>query len=217
MLLTICVLQVWRFTGVPLHEWLGVIVALAVFVHLLMQRAWVMAHVRNVRSWAVVLNALLFIAFTIASVSGIAMSKVLFPRGAPVTEYLKWHELHDTSSKLVLLLLGLHIALNWNALRRLRAFRFHIAARYAAALLLAALVVATAAYGVKQILPAQTSVLLYTPNGRVQPVPPPPELAMLRTDQHRPDPAAGARKLVVTFLLLGGITLLGRHVLRLRL
>jgi len=86
-----------------------------------------------------------------------------------------------------------------------------------AALLLAAIVVASTAYGVKQLLPSETSVLLYTRDGRVQRVPPPPELAMLRADQHRPNVAAGAPKLAAAFLLLGGIALAGRKVLRLRL
>lgn len=221
MLLVICLLEVWRVTGVPLHEWLAVVLAAAVFAHLLLQRSWVMAHVRRWKV-SVALNALLFIAFSAATISGIAISKVLMPRHLAPAEFLKWHSIHDTSSKLVLLLVALHLALNWDVVKRLGRRRElargrKLALGYAAALLVAALAVGGAVYGIERLLPAEESVMVYSKDGKVTRMPPPREVAELRRDQSRPNLAQGLPKFAVTLGAVGVVALAGRKVLRLRL
>jgi hypothetical protein len=237
MLVTICILQVWRLTGVPLHEYLGAALAVAVFVHVLMQRGWVAASVRKLRSMSrrakvnLALNAALFLAFTAAVVSGVAISKVLLPQNGEPSEFLRWHGLHDLSSKLVLLLIGLHVALNLDALvapaRRMldassravpaRAGAGLQTARFAGALTLVMLVAAGAVYGIEKVLPPEEYVLIQGRDGRIQRVPPPRDLVELRPDQRRPDLSRGLPKFAVTAGLLALVAVTGRKVLRLRL
>src|SRR6266704_5689107 len=115
MLLAICALEVWRLTGIPLHEILGLALALAVAAHLLMQRSWVAAHARKPRL-DFILNVLLFLNFVAATLSGVMISKYVLPRAVTPVEFLKWHGIHDLSSKFLMLTMGLHVALNWTPL-----------------------------------------------------------------------------------------------------
>lgn len=227
MLIVICLLQGWRFTGVPMHEYLAVVVGAAVFAHVLMQRQWVSANVRRLRSlgararFNVALNASLFIAFVAAMVSGPAISKVLIPLDQSAAEFLRWHELHDVASKFVLFLVGLHVALNWDSLWTWRP-RMTIAKNglrhagvYSVRLLLAALIVAGAVYGVEKALPYQKFVSIYTKDGRIERVPPPHDLVELRKDQRSPS-ARGLPKFVVALGLVAVVGVTGRKLLRVR-
>src|ERR1041384_3894659 len=98
MLLAVCILQVWPSTGVPLHELLGLALASAVVVHLVMQWPWIAAHVRRFVAGLtlrarlnVLLNACLFVCMTTAMVSGIMVSKYVVPNpDQSPHDYLKW-------------------------------------------------------------------------------------------------------------------------------
>ena len=218
MLLAICALEVWRLTGVPLHEILGIALALAVLAHLLLQRRWVAANVRRPRL-NFVLNLLLFLAFTAATVSGVMISKFTLPRGAAVTEYLKWHSIHDVSSKLLMLLTGLHVAMNWAPLVvSANAFvqRSGRNLAYAAAIAAAVLAVSGALVEVEKVIPATRSVTLITPDGKRREVPPPPEMTHLRPDQRAPR-AAALPPFAMALGIVSVAAVAGRKLLRLRL
>jgi hypothetical protein len=243
MLLAVCLLAVWRFTGVPLHEYLAAALGAAVFVHLLMQRSWVAANVRKLGSGVVgraklnmALNGCLCIAFTAAMVSGVAISKVLLPGTEQPAKFLKWHEIHDVSSKFVLLFVGLHAALNWDPLvasaralfqgrREVPAARppavaksgLRYVALYAASLVIVATIVTGAVYGIENVLPSEDFVLTYTRDGQLRRVPPPHDLVELRADQRSPNVSGGLPKLAVTLGILAVLGVTGRKVLRLRL
>ena len=237
MLLAVCLLAVWRVTGVPIHEYLAAALGAAVFIHLLMQRSWVATNVRKLGSRVagrarlnVALNGCLFIAFTAAMVSGMAISKVLLPGTERPAEFLKWHEIHDVSSKFVLLFVGLHAALNWDPLvasaralfqgRRAPAVAksgLRSAALYAAALVIVATIVTGAVYGIESVLPSEDFVLIYTRDGQLKRVPPPHDLVELRSDQRSPNVSGGLPKLAVTLGILAVVGVTGRKVLRLRL
>ena len=231
MLLAICLLEVWRLTGVPIHEFMAAALAAGVFVHLLMQRSWVATTVGHLRSSStrvrlnLALNILLFIAFTAAFASGVAISKAMLPRGMTPAEFLRWHSVHDASSKLLLLFAGLHVALNWDRLatrftsERPRAARRTLrhAWLYTASLVVVALLVSGAVYGIEKALPKQEFVFMVTKDGQTRRVPPPPDLVQLRADQRSPNLAGGLPKFAATAGIVGIVGLLGRTVLRVRL
>src|SRR5215831_18404773 len=121
MLVAFGALQSWRLTGVPAHEWLGVTFLLLAVSHLVIHGRWVesrapkLLRVGSLRGRAsVLLNLLLGIAMTTAITSGFFMSKVLLPNQLTPAAYGSWHRLHEQSSNLSLLLIGLHVALNWD-------------------------------------------------------------------------------------------------------
>jgi hypothetical protein len=246
LLLAVGTLHSWRLTGVPLHEWLGVALAGALVVHLLLHFSWIESRTRRLAepgAWRnranVALNGTLFAAMAGAVASGLFMAKSLFPGFQPVGEYLRWHGIHETCSNLALVLVGLHLGLNGDrvsaGLRRraargaveLRAggSRAALAARrpFASTLRRAALVagasamVAVTAWALERSLPPTSSVMLVDRSGQVHVVPPPQEIASLRPDQLAPDPAAGAGRAALRLAIVGVTAFAGRRIFGLRL
>jgi hypothetical protein len=244
MLLAVVALHSWQLTGVPLHEWIGAALGGAVLGHVLVHFAWIESRTKRLREPGarrtrvnVLLNGSLFTAMAAALASGLFMSKSIFPAFRPVTEYLKWHAIHETSSNLVLVLLGLHVALNWelivSGVRRAlgtskvpapagRAGPAPAAPVFALGLKRAALVATTAGvvgggvWAVQHALPAEASVTVVHRDGRREEVPPPQEIANLRPDQIRPNPRRGGGRAVLRFVLLAGVAVAGRKILKLR-
>ena len=107
MLVAFIVLQVWRFTGVPLHEWLAVALIAAIVAHLAVHWVWVETRTRRIRrprtartrvNYAV--NAVLFGAMAVAMISGFAISKVVLPLHPAPGDYVRWHGIHELSSRI---------------------------------------------------------------------------------------------------------------------
>lgn len=221
MLAAFLVLQVWRFTGVPLHEWLGVGLIAAIVAHLAVHWAWVETRTRRIRrprtarmrvNYA--LNAVLFAAMAIAMISGFAISKVVTPMHPALGDYLRWHGMHEFSSRVALFAVALHLAMNWSVLfrrrPRVRAWLRPIAWTIAAALALTAV-----SLGIERVMP-QPDITVITPQRRIEHAPPPPDIAMLHPDQRRPNTRFVA-PLVVNAAAVAVGALIGRKVLRLRL
>jgi hypothetical protein len=243
MLLAVVALHSWALTGVPLHEWMGVALGGAILVHVLIHFPWIESRTKRLKERGarrtrvnVALNASLFAAMAAALASGLFMSKSIFPGFQPVAEYLKWHAIHETSSNVVLVLLGLHVALNWDLIvsgvrRALGARDLPApasaapapAAGFARRLKRAALVCATAAvvgggaWAVQHALPAEASVTVVHRDGRQERIAPPQEIASLRPEQVRPNPARGGGRAALRFALLAGVAVAGRTLLKLRL
>src|SRR5215471_10720763 len=123
MLVVFGALQSWRMTGVPAHEWLGLAFLLLAVTHLVIHGRWIesraprLLRAGSLRGRAsVLLNLLLGIAMTAAIASGLFMSKVLLPNQLTPVAYGSWHLLHEQSANLSLLLVGLHVALNWDVI-----------------------------------------------------------------------------------------------------
>lgn len=132
MLVLIVVLGSWRFTGVPWHEYLSLALAVAVFVHLLRQRAWIVANASRLGSlpdWRsrvnVLLNVLMFATLVAVTASGLFASKVVWPHPRMDTaSFLRWHDIHGYAGNGLQWLVALHLAVNWTPLlKRARALR----------------------------------------------------------------------------------------------
>ncbi len=108
MLVAVIALQAWPLTGVPLHEWLAIGLLAAVVAHLLLHWSWVEKWSRRILAPGTArarvnyaLNLTLFLSMTAAMASGFAISKVVLPLHLTPDEYLKWHGIHEFSSRVV--------------------------------------------------------------------------------------------------------------------
>jgi hypothetical protein len=109
-------------SGIAVHEWLTTAALAALVVHLLLSWDWIVQTTRRfvgkTSSQArvnYILNWLLFIDGTVIMLSGFMISESLLPAlGMTLPRNFAWRSLHDLSSNLFLLLLGLHTALHWN-------------------------------------------------------------------------------------------------------
>ena len=124
LLVSVCALQTVRFTGLVLHEWLGLAIVGMVFAHLLFSWSWIASLSR--RMFAAqslrarinyLLNLGLFAAVTAVIFSGILISQKAIPaltgtKAAPDMDWRRWDFLHDEFSGLVVLLSGFHLAMN---------------------------------------------------------------------------------------------------------
>ena len=120
-----------HFSGMAIHEWLGISFGAAIITHLLLHWQWIVEITKRLFGKAqasarinYLLNLVLFIDITTIIFSGLMISKVALPTlGIDLALGGSWRMLHTTSANLFLVLTGLHIALHWqwiaNMLKRL--------------------------------------------------------------------------------------------------
>lgn len=124
MLVSICALQTIDFTGLVLHEWLGLAMVAMVLAHLLFAWSWIASQSRRLFTSQSIrarinylLNLSLFAAATAVIFSGILISQKAIPAltgaTAPPEMDRRWDSLHVEFSGYVLMLTGFHLAINW--------------------------------------------------------------------------------------------------------
>jgi Domain of unknown function (DUF4405) len=108
------------FTGLAVHEWLGIGLGVVLLVHLTLHWEWVIRTTqrllrRNGRErfiWLV--NLLLLVCMTLCIASGVLISEVALPAlGVTVPASSFWRQVHDTTATLTLILVPIHAALRW--------------------------------------------------------------------------------------------------------
>lgn len=132
MLVLVCVLECLSLTGLELHEWLGIVLCPVVLVHVVVQWRWFITQyqrIRLTRGYRVRINALLnvvlFLLMSAVLFSGVLVSHqgtALF--GEAFGRVRIWHDIHGWANFSLIVLVGLHLALNWDwmlaAIRRRR-------------------------------------------------------------------------------------------------
>ena len=124
LLVSICALQTVRFTGLILHEWLGLAVVGMVFAHLLLAWSWIASQSRRFFTLQSIrarinylLNLSLFAAVAAAVYSGILISQKAIPtltRSKAARDInWRWDTLHNQFAAVVVMLVGFHLAINW--------------------------------------------------------------------------------------------------------
>jgi len=108
------------FTGIALHEWWSLALALVLLVHVTLHWDWVIRTTRRMFTrrgrdrfvWLV--NLLLLISMTLCMTSGVLISAVALPAiGVHPAGNDFWTGMHDTSASITLLLVPVHAALRW--------------------------------------------------------------------------------------------------------
>jgi hypothetical protein len=123
LLVSVCALQTVPFTGLVIHEWLGLAMVGMVFAHLLLSWSWIASQSRRLFAVSArarinyLLNLSLFASVTAVIFSGILISQHAIPaltgtKAAAEMDW-RWDSLHNQFSQYVLLLSGFHLAINW--------------------------------------------------------------------------------------------------------
>ncbi len=114
------VAEAFGFTGVAIHEWLGLALGLVLLVHLTLHWDWVIRTTRRMLtrrgrdrfSWLI--NLALLVSMTLCILSGILISQVALPDlGFTMAGAGFWRGLHGTTATITLFLVAVHVALRW--------------------------------------------------------------------------------------------------------
>lgn len=110
-----------NLTGEPVHEWLSLALAGTIVVHLLLHWKWIVtvgktyfAKLFQTSRLKFFVDVLLFLAFNLLMLSGLMISKTILPAFG-ITRYGggSWRMLHPLASNVSVILLGVHVGLNW--------------------------------------------------------------------------------------------------------
>ena len=121
MALFFAVVMEERFTGLHIHEILGLAIAAVLITHIILHWRWVVSITKTFferffheTRLNYVLNLALFIDVVIAIVSGVLVSRTLgWHFGLAGTTVFNMEIVHSVSSYLSLMLVGAHVALHW--------------------------------------------------------------------------------------------------------
>ncbi len=110
-----------RFTGIPVHEWLGVGIGIALIYHMMLHWSWIVAVTKKlfskisfIQRLRYIVDLALFITMVIVIVTGLWISHSFMQTlGLPTSDNHFFDELHHSSAEFVVLLVALHLALDW--------------------------------------------------------------------------------------------------------
>jgi len=110
-----------ELTGIAIHEWLSLALAVIALLHLLLHWQWVVCAVqRFFKRWQngqrlnFIVDLLLLLAFSGVTVSGIVISRAALPAlGLSLPGTSAWRAVHSVTADASLILTGLHFALHW--------------------------------------------------------------------------------------------------------
>lgn len=110
-----------RMSGIPVHEWLSILLAVVVVWHLLRHWQWIVQLGKSFVGTLTMparlnylLNVLFFITFVLLMYSGIAISESVMPWiGTRSLDNRAWRMYHHLLSNLTLIIMSIHVAINW--------------------------------------------------------------------------------------------------------
>src|SRR5215472_6005027 len=131
LLLVFALLQEPETTGLWGHEWISLGLAALLLLHLLVNWRWIVGALKRYgvsaqrtrfNAW---LNGLLYVTMVFTIFSGLVVSQFVLPTlGLTASDLKIWRQLHAFVAGLTLVVVGLHVALNWtwiaNVIRRWR-------------------------------------------------------------------------------------------------
>jgi len=238
MLSSFAVLMSWRLTGVWLHEAIGIALIAMIVAHMVVHWAWVESRIAIMtrpaerRFGALLLNASLFAAMGTTIVTGLAVSKVAIPNRLTPASYLHWHGVHESAATLTVLLLGLHVAYNWdrirggirrvlaapvrstNASRRSSNLSYSVIARRLGWVVLASTVLTGIVWTGVRLAPGKGEVLMRFADGHQELRAPPAGITKVGAGTLRPAPAAGIPRFLVNLVMLLIVAVVGRLLYR---
>lgn len=239
MLTLVCVLEALSLTGLAWHEWLGFLLCLLVLTHLVLQWPWFFTEFRRISTRGAyrarvnsVLNYLLFTVMVAVLVSGVLISNQIAPlTGNALGRPRVWSELHGWLNFTLVVLVGVHLALNWDwilgVLRRRTVPLVRLPApakilRRGAVVLFVVCLVAAAAYAMMSAMlkpePHHVRARVHTTsaNQALQPPEQPPQSPEQRKGRHQSF-HEGMLELDRAALIVIFVVIVGRYVLRIHL
>lgn len=110
-----------RFTGIPIHEWLGIAFGIALIYHLLLHWDWIISISQRLfrrlpsgQRLRYVIDLVLFVDMVVLTMTGIWISEVAMGQlGIAVTPNFFWRRLHEMTADGAIWLVALHLALDW--------------------------------------------------------------------------------------------------------
>ncbi len=113
-------------TGEMLHEWGAVIFSVPFIIHLMLHWDWLknlpktlFMKMKASDKFNQILNILIYLTMVMAMVSGIMISEELMPSlGFSDNAKAVWKFLHHTSSEFIFPLLGIHLAMHWDWIKK---------------------------------------------------------------------------------------------------
>lgn len=111
----------FRFTGLAIHEWIGLIFIITIPVHLTQHWDWVLRTTRRIfrrrpgrETLRWVVDFLLMPVMVLCVASGVLISRSALPAiGLHPADDRFWDGLHRTTADLTVFLVALHVALSW--------------------------------------------------------------------------------------------------------
>jgi hypothetical protein len=111
-----------RVTGIALHEWLTIAGTAAIVLHFLLNWNWIASLTRKFFQKTTIrarlnyiINWLFFIDGVLVMLTGVMISEVALPLlGLQTARNFQWRQLHSLTADWSLILLALHLGLNWD-------------------------------------------------------------------------------------------------------
>ena len=118
---TLLIVSAPHFTGAAVHEWLAIALSGAIIVHLLLNWNWgvqvtlrIFSKAEKKQRFSYILNWALFASGVMIMLSGLMISKTVVPFfGLALLQNMSWREVHELSTNITMVLMGLHIAVHW--------------------------------------------------------------------------------------------------------
>src|SRR5665213_2154980 len=113
-------------SGFKYHEWIGIAFIAPFILHILVSWSWITTTWKraldNPEPRARInflLNTALFVMMIVVVVSGLVISEYVLPAvGVQPPRTQAWEQLHNFTSSLIAPVVALHLALNWNWIKR---------------------------------------------------------------------------------------------------
>lgn len=110
-----------RFTGLAIHEWLGIGFGIALIYHLLLHWNWIVSITKRLvgklpsgQRFRYLIDLILFVDMVMLTITGIWISEFAMRKlGISFAPNFFWRRLHVQTADLAIWLVALHIALDW--------------------------------------------------------------------------------------------------------
>lgn len=110
-----------NLTGITVHEWLSLGLFVTLIVHILLHWNWIVRvagtyfkRLLQTSRLKFAVDVLLFAAFIAVTFSGLLISRSILPMlRIELPEDFSWRSIHSLSADAVVLMVGVHLALNW--------------------------------------------------------------------------------------------------------
>lgn len=126
LLISFIIVSIPQSTGLAIHEWASVVFIVPFIIHLILHWEWLknlpktlLQKLKANERFNIIWDALLYLMMIFVTFSGFLASEVIFKQLGIDLEVLPfWQKLHHDTSNLILPMLGIHLALHWDWIKK---------------------------------------------------------------------------------------------------